>query len=94
MVMLWGGAAETNWPVVLASLSAGSRHGYLGDDGRAELLSPARRGGTLAGAGATSVAPAALSHLGRQQTGSAAGQLTAAGANQRHLGDLGASQRR
>lgn len=74
-------------------LSFLQRRGYLGDDGRAVVLSPAGRGGALAGAGAASVAPAALSHSRRQQTGSAAGQLTAARANERHLGNLGGGQR-
>lgn len=40
------------------------------------------------GSGAASVTPPTLSHLGRQQTGSAAGQLITARANQRNLSQL------
>lgn len=66
--------------------------GYLGDDRFAEVLGPEGRG-TPVGSGAASVTPAASRHPRRQQTGSACGQLTASGANQRDLSDLGRGQK-
>lgn len=66
--------------------------GYLGDDRRAVVLGPDRRGGTLVNSGAASVAPAAFCHPRRQQTGSTGGQLITARANQWNLSDLGRRQ--
>lgn len=60
---------------------------YLGNDRCAVLLCP-DGGRTLVGSGAASLAPATVGHPGRQQAGSTGGQLTAAGADQGHLGDL------
>jgi len=79
-------------PLVVRRENAACDHmtstGYLGDDGRAVVLGPEGGGGAPGGSAAASVAPATFGHPRRQQTGSAGGQLTTAGANQRDLGDL------